>query len=222
MGAMAGAGLVLPLGALSLPVARMVASASIRSPSVDPFMAPLPVPPVLEPVRKDGGTDHYEVTQRAAMQEILPDLKTEVWGYEGVFTGPTVEARSGRPVVIRQTNVLPVPVTTHLHGGVTPPESDGYPTDLILPSDHDHPSHAQADPHGGDVPGGGRHPGRKDYRYPNEQRAATLCLRAPPAAGGGPRRRGDGDRGRADGPAGEAEKVRPAEKAQAARSVGYA
>ncbi|WP_198004827.1 hypothetical protein [Rubrobacter xylanophilus] len=36
---------------------------------------------------------------------------------------------------IRQWNELPVPVSTHLHGGVTPPESDGYPTDLILQKD---------------------------------------------------------------------------------------
>src|SRR3712207_8609548 len=53
----------------------------------------------------------------------------------GIFPGPTIESRSGRKVVVRHHNELPVPVTTHLHGGKTPPGSDGYPTDLILPKD---------------------------------------------------------------------------------------
>lgn len=170
LGAMAGAGLALPLGALSVPAARMAASASVRSPEVERFAVPLPVPPVLEPARADSRADYYEITQRSATQEILPGLKTEVWGYDGLFPGPTIEARSGRKVVVRQTNRLPVPVAVHLHGGVTPPESDGYPTDLILPGHdgHDHSSHAAHD-HAGDVS-----PGYRDYEYPNGQRAATL------------------------------------------------
>src|SRR5919112_2606271 len=130
---MAGAGMALPLGVLSASVSRLAASASVVSPSVEPFAVPLPVPPVRESRRIGEGTDYYEITQKAAEQEILPGIKTEVWGYDGVFPGPTIEARSGRGVVIRQRNELPVPVSTHLHGGVTPPESDGYPTDLILP-----------------------------------------------------------------------------------------
>jgi spore coat protein A len=138
-----------------------------------PFTVPLPVPEVLKPVRSDAGGDHYEVVQKAGRQEILPGLKTEVWGYDGAFPGPTVEARSGRRAVVRQWNELPVPVSTHLHGGKTPPESDGYPTDLILPlgqSHDDHGSHA----HGGHSHSGTYSHGFKDYRYPNGQRAATL------------------------------------------------
>ena len=180
MGAMAGAGLALPLGTLSVPVGRLSAAASVRSPAVEPFAVPLPIPPVARPVHAHGGTDHYEITQKAARQEILPGLKTDVWGYDGTFPGPTVEARRGRPIVVRQTNELPVPVSVHLHGGKTPPESDGYPTDLILPkgSNGDASSHAHDGSHGGahrgEIPGGGGHRGHKDYRYPNGHRAATL------------------------------------------------
>jgi spore coat protein A, manganese oxidase len=170
LGAMAGAGLALPLGTLSIPAGRMAASASVRSPSVEPFVAPLPIPSVLEPKRTDSSVDYYEITQRVGSQEILPGLKTEVWGYEGIFPGPTIEATSGRRVVIRQWNELPVPVSTHLHGGKTPPESDGYPTDLILPKGHGsrpstHTQHGSMGGHSHDF---------KDYVYPNEQRAATL------------------------------------------------
>jgi spore coat protein A, manganese oxidase len=131
---------------------------------------PLPIPPVLKPVRSDAGTDYYEITQKAGKAEILPGLETEVWGYEGIFPGPTIEASSGRQVVIRQWNELPVPVSVHLHGGKTPSESDGYPTDLILPKAHGHGSSAHAE-----HSSAGEHSHFfKDYRYPNDQRAATL------------------------------------------------
>ncbi|CAA9455744.1 MAG: Laccase [uncultured Rubrobacteraceae bacterium] len=172
MGAMAGVGLALPLGTLSVPVGRLGASALVRSPRVEPFTVPLPIPPVARPVHSHGGADHYEITQRVARQEILPGLKTEVWGYDGIFPGPTIEARRGRQAVIRQTNELPVPVSVHLHGGKTPPGSDGYPTDLILPNG---PGGSQtAHPHGGHAPGGAGHRGHREYRYPNEHRAAAL------------------------------------------------
>jgi spore coat protein A, manganese oxidase len=89
--AMAGAGLVLPLGTLSIPLARLAASTSVRSPSVEPFKVSLPIPPTLKPVRRGADTDYYEMTQSAERQDILPGLKTEVWGYDGMFPGPTVE-----------------------------------------------------------------------------------------------------------------------------------
>src|SRR5215212_10271692 len=136
----------------------------------EPFRVPLPVPPVLEHERTDAGADYYEMTQKASRVEILPGLKTEVWGYDGIFPGPTIESRSGRKIVVRQQNELPVLVSTHLHGGRTPPESDGYPTDLIPPKNmaHDH----SMEGHGSMGMGGFRH--SKDYVYPLEQRAATL------------------------------------------------
>jgi spore coat protein A len=149
LGVAGGAGLLLPIGTFGTAFARARTVENLESPPVQPFAVPLPIPPVLEPARKDATTDYYEITQKEAKARILPELKTEVWGYDGIFPGPTIEARSGRRVVVRQKNELPVPVSTHLHGGVTPPESDGYPTDLVPPGGH------------------------KDYVYPNEQRAST-------------------------------------------------
>jgi spore coat protein A len=121
-------------------------------------------------VRTDANTDYYELRQREGRAEILPGLDTTVWGYDGIFPGPTIEARSGRRVVVHQRNELPVPTVVHLHGGVTPPESDGYPTDLILPTDGSfdgHEGHSR-------TPMGRVDRGTKVYTYPNEQRAATL------------------------------------------------
>ncbi|SEH02625.1 spore coat protein A [Nonomuraea solani] len=121
-----------------------------EAPLPDPFTVALPIPPVLKPVRGDGGTDYYEITQKAAKVEILPGLRTEIWGYDGIFPGPTLVSRRGRRTVVTHRNELPVPVVVHLHGGRTAPEHDGYPTDVI-------------------APGGG-----KDYVYAMEQHAATL------------------------------------------------
>ena len=70
-------------------------------------------------------------------------------------------------MALKLRNELPVPIVNHLHGGRTPPESDGYPTDLVLPV--------------GGFPKPDLHDPRaqmtqdfRDYIYPNQQRAATL------------------------------------------------
>src|SRR3712207_3272556 len=137
LGLVGGAGLALSSGAstaLPLRKGNRTTGNLLRSAAQlpKPFKIPLFVPPVLRPVRKDswerGGratTDYYEITQKEGEAEILPGLSTPLWGYDGIFPGPTIESRSGRKVVVRYHNELPVPVTTHLHGGKTPPGSDG-------------------------------------------------------------------------------------------------
>jgi spore coat protein A len=122
---------------------------------------------VLKPVASDANGERYEITQQAGKAQILPGLDTEVWGYNGIFPGPTIHARSGRQIVVAQRNALSVPTVTHLHGGRTPVDSDGYPTDLVYPESgwraaSDHP------------PVGHTASGAKDYTYPLNQRAATL------------------------------------------------
>ena len=114
------------------------------------FRVPLPIPPVLTPVRSDAAGDYYELVQREATVEILPGIRTRIWGYNGAFPGPTIRARRGRPVFVTHTNRLPVPTVAHLHGGVTRPESDGFPTDTVAPGD------------------------ARRYEYANGSRAATL------------------------------------------------
>lgn len=159
-GALAGAGLVLPssLSACNSGLfagnqqaqgsAGVVLDSAVRLP--EPFTVPLPVPPVLEPVSREGGQDRYEITQREEAATILPDVRTPVWGYNGMFPGPTIVSRRGRETVVTHHNELDVPTVVHLHGGNTPPEHDGYPTDL--------------------VPSGES----RDYVYPVDQPAATL------------------------------------------------
>ncbi|PWI19338.1 copper oxidase [Streptomyces sp. Act143] len=98
-----------------------------------PYTVPLPVPTPAKPVRSSAAGDHYDMTLRESTAEILPGYATTIWGYDGTFPGTCLTARSGTPLVLRQTNLLPVPTATHLHGGITPPAQDGFPTDLLYP-----------------------------------------------------------------------------------------
>ena len=119
-------------------------------PAIPQFRCPLPVPPVLQPIRRDSAADYYEIAQREASVEIIPGMHTRIWGYEGIFPGPTIEARRGRAAVVTHTNRLGIPTVAHLHGGVTRPQSDGFPTDTVAPG------------------------GTRTYEYDNLGRPATL------------------------------------------------
>jgi len=138
-----------------------------RIPLPRPFQRPLPIPDTLRPTP----SGEYRIVQRTGVAEILPGVSTPIWGYQGTFPGPTLTSRSGQPIVVRHRNELPVPTVVHLHGGHTPAESDGFPTDLLHPVGTDeliaHGAH-HADP------AGRVEIGERDYRYPMRQRAATL------------------------------------------------
>ena len=95
--------------------------------------APHPTGEEADPHRR-GRRDYYRVVQQKASLEILPGLKTEVLGYDGLLPGPTFDVRSGRTTVIEQVNQLDVPTAVHLHGGHTPASSDGWPLDLLMPT----------------------------------------------------------------------------------------
>ena len=91
--------------------------------------------------------------------EIIPGLRTEMWGYNGSVPGPTFRIAQGRRAVVRQVNNLPAvhPVlkytpwtSVHLHGSASDPQFDGYASDITNPGQY------------------------KDYRYPNWQPARTL------------------------------------------------
>jgi spore coat protein A, manganese oxidase len=105
----------------------------LREPETPRFQTALRIPPVLRPVRVDATTDDYEIVQQKAVIEVLPEKKTEIWGYEGMFPGPIIKVRQGRLTQVRHRNRLDIPTVVHLHGGLTPADSDGFPTDYVLP-----------------------------------------------------------------------------------------
>lgn len=139
-----------------------------------PYQQPFVVPPVAKPVRSEGNTDHYEVTQHATTHEIIPGYRTQLWTYDGSFPGPTFQTRSGRRIVVRHRNELPSPVVVHLHGGHTPHDSDGYPTDLLLPVGTRNPRKWMGIPGMPGDPDAAIRTGEREYDYPLDQRAMTL------------------------------------------------
>ncbi|QCO98450.1 multicopper oxidase family protein [Arthrobacter sp. 24S4-2] len=140
------------------------------------FTSPFRTPPVLYPVRSDADADYYDISQTRADVSILPGTKTEIWGYNGIFPGPTIVSRRGRSAVVTHANNLPVPTVVHLHGGRTPHDSDGYPTDFIYPGDMSY-MNQHMDMHGqgmGPSMAGDTTVGQRSYHYPLDQRAAML------------------------------------------------
>jgi len=87
----------------------------------------------------------YRVTQHAAQVSMSPDLPMQtVWAFDDGFNppsfpGPTYVSRYGEANLVRNFNQLPLDnggfglpsVSTHLHNGHTPSESDGFPCDFF-------------------------------------------------------------------------------------------
>ena len=170
MGAMAGAGMVLPTiastqtvntrvhtnggvtfhGHVSRP-APTANAGHAGSLNLAQFVDQLPIMPVIRP--SANGVTHIHMQQ--TQQKLHRDLPaTTIWGYNGIWPGPTMEVRSGTPVKIKYhndglptTHPLPVDPTlhgseadkpqvrnvVHLHGAKILPESDGYPEAWISP-----------------------------------------------------------------------------------------
>ncbi|WP_019813044.1 multicopper oxidase family protein, partial [Saccharomonospora saliphila] len=125
------------------------AAAAEPAPST-PFAHEMPVPRVLSPAFSASGHDYYDLTIREARHELIRGLPTTVRSYGGQYPGPTIRARRGRPIFVRQRNSLDVNSNVHLHGGHVAAEHDGHPMDVIEPGSS------------------------RLYCYPNDQRAAPL------------------------------------------------
>src|SRR6266508_487053 len=82
----------------------------------------------------------YQVSQQAAQVSMSPSLPLQtIWGFDGITPGPTYVNNYGAPILVRNVNNLPTSnggfglpsVSTHLHNGHTPSESDGFPCDFF-------------------------------------------------------------------------------------------
>jgi FtsP/CotA-like multicopper oxidase with cupredoxin domain len=141
---------------------------------LEPFVDPLPWPvPEVQPVTGElGGEASYEITMSQFRQQLHRDLSpTDVWGYDGSYPGPTLEATVNKPISVQFNNDLPVGghyltvdtcphgpnywrdssiTSIHLHGGHVPSRFDGQPEYTFFPGEFD------------------------TYEYPNNQDAATM------------------------------------------------
>ncbi|HET9599406.1 MAG TPA: multicopper oxidase domain-containing protein [Anaeromyxobacteraceae bacterium] len=173
--------------------------------SIRQFANPLPVIPALTPDSTSGGVDHYTVTAQQGTHDFglrrmdgteFRDpatgkaIVTTSWGYNGPYLGPTIEARSGRAVVVRYVNDLrgadgarlkkhllrvdptlhgasggepEIRIVPHLHGGHSAAGFDGNP-EFWFGNDPAAAANGEGGPAGNAV----------EYTYENDQRAATL------------------------------------------------
>ncbi|GEM_PF-285563 len=139
----------------------------ILDPNSQPkFVNQLTVPPVIQPT----SGNHYDVDIAPFVHDaglVDPNtgqpLLTPMWGYNGMFPGPTFVVNSNQPITVTWNNMLlddngnpiphflpidttihwahpagypasGVPIVTHLHGGHTEWTSDGYPDAWYTPN----------------------------------------------------------------------------------------
>ena len=125
----------------------MASPAQVRSDiKLARYVDALPIPPVVRPSGRP--SEVVEIEMRQFQQKLHRDLPpTTVWGYNGSWPGPTLEAKSGEALNINWTSKLPpihlfpidhsihgaestIPAVrnvAHLHGACTLPDDDGYP-----------------------------------------------------------------------------------------------
>ncbi|SIR67151.1 spore coat protein A [Haladaptatus litoreus] len=128
-------------------VPTQVADVNQTSPDLTKWIDEVPRPGVLKAEKKKNGKPLYEVEMCEVEQQLHSELPpTTVWGYEGQYPGPTIEAKQGKDVYVKWKNNLPkehllpvdttlhgaagtpeVRTVTHLHGANVEPESDGGP-----------------------------------------------------------------------------------------------
>lgn len=139
--------------AIAASILTSTASAQ-TSPPLAKFVDPLPTPSVMAWDSKTPTVTRYTVDMRQVSQKLHRDLPpTTVWGYEGVYPGPTFETRYGEQVEVTWTNSLPtthlftidrtlpdtehgapdVRTVVHRHGGLQPGEFDGHPDAWFTP-----------------------------------------------------------------------------------------
>ncbi len=142
------------------------------------FVDPLPRPVVAQPQgdravpgKPRERVPFYRVPMRAIASKLHRDLPpTNLWSYGGSVPGVMFDTESGQGLLVEWVNELPpnhfLPIdysvhgagrgtpevrgVVHLHGGKTPPESDGYPEDWYVPGQS------------------------RTYYYPNQQDPALL------------------------------------------------
>lgn len=176
---LAGGAFGASVGVRAWPASGVTVRGRRQEAALAKFVDPLPVPPKAVPIGNIGGTPLFDINMVAFAQQLHRDLPpTRLWGYNGLYPGPTFEVQTGKPIAVRWRNSLPAvhmfPVDPTLHGAQPPipavrtvvhvhglnvlPDSDGYPEAWFTNS------FTQRGPFFS----------RTIYQYPNDQNPTTL------------------------------------------------
>ncbi len=146
--------------------------------TVPKFVDELPIPPVIKFSRIVDGKLYYEVhmiESRHCFHKCFP--KTTIWGYDGMYPGPTFEVVRDQSILVKWINDLPfkhfLPVDRTLHGAIDTPE--------VRTVVHLHGANVSPDSDGSPEAWftnyyalAGKQFERKVYEYTNHQQATTL------------------------------------------------
>jgi blue copper oxidase len=91
------------------------------------FVAPLPIPPLLENLDKSGETARFAMNVQRGKMDFIPGKPTTSFGYNGNFLGPTIRVRNGQQFKMKLNNSLSETTTLHWHGLHVPAKWDGGP-----------------------------------------------------------------------------------------------
>ncbi len=95
----------------------------------------LAIPPLAKS-RVDGeGRRVFDLEAREGSSEFFPGAKSETWGLNGDYLGPTLRAARGESVQVNVRNRLGEATTLHWHGMRLPARMDGNPHQLVEPGD---------------------------------------------------------------------------------------
>jgi blue copper oxidase len=97
------------------------------------FANQLRIPPLLEPRVDGAGRKVFDLRLQQGISELVAGRRTETWGANGSYLGPTVRVVRGDKIVMNVRNDLPEPTTIHWHGMHLPAAADGGPHQLIRP-----------------------------------------------------------------------------------------
>jgi spore coat protein A len=142
-----------------------------RGPRLTRWVDPLPLLQKLAPAKRGKGVTQYRVRMMEFSRKIHSELPpVRLWGYEGQYPGPVIEAMRGDAVEVRWENRLPAKhlfaIDPTIHGAMAPA-----PAVRTVPHLHGSRSSSHSDglPENWFIPGASA-----VYSYPNDQRAATL------------------------------------------------
>lgn len=154
--------------------------------NIPKFVDRLPIIPIAKPINYPNymhfpnydRNNHYKITMKETCHKFHSNFPaTYVWGYDGMYPGPTIEAFKDIPTFVEWANNLPdkhflpfdttlhgtqddpeVKTVVHLHGAKVDWESDGYPEAWYT----------------ADYKITGPKFTRREYEYENHQPGATL------------------------------------------------
>src|SRR5262249_34402146 len=145
----------LPPSMRNHPIAKQ--QTSFDTTKLEKWVDPLPIPAIAQAQGKRPSPSdqkimmpYYRMPMRHVDSKVHRDMKpTSWWACGSTFPAPTIEARSGEPILIEWANELPqqhflpidhhlhgaeadkpqVRTVVHVHGAKVRPEDDGYPED---------------------------------------------------------------------------------------------